>query len=349
MHYFTASSTLTVACAALLAAGCLERKETIRVAHDGSVVLRVELQGDPADFAEGDALPTAAGGWTILDQRTEVGRQDRRTEHRVAEKACPPGTALPDAYAAADDPAGAMILRFPTTLTIEDRPDGRYYHLRRAYQRREEARYQVVRELHAELFAEIQKLVERDPADLTDADRAKLVTAFKLAECGKQVEYVAAGAEALSRVWPPHYGLLARQALVDHFESVDVPAVVALLQKPAGPDRDREISALGERVINEGRAAVRAALARLAVPETEMEAFFAAFDQEKTRRAITEDLSDESWTVTAEMPGEIVASNASRVVGNKAEWSFNGKVLHDRDHVLLVTSRVPRETACAER
>jgi len=343
------ASTLTVACAALLAAGCLERKETIRVGHDGSVVLRVELQGDPADFAAGDALPTAAAGWTVVEQGTEVDQQGRRTQRRIAEQSCPPGTALPDAYAAADDPARATILRFPTALTIEDRADGRYYHLRRVYQRREEARYNVVRQLHAGLFDEMQKLANRDPADLTDADRAKLVTAFKLAECGQQVEYVAAGAEALSRTWPPHYGLLARQALVDHFESIDVPAVVALLQKPAGPDRDREIGALGERVIEDAREAVRTALARLAVPETEMETFFAAFDQERTRRAITEDLSDESWIVTAEMPGEIVAANATRVEGNKAEWSFNGKVLHDRDHVLLVTSRVPRERACVER
>lgn len=348
MNRLNAIPTLAVACAALFATGCLERKETIRVSHDGSSVLRVELKGDPTDFAEGDALPSAAARWAVIEQKTEVDKEGKRTEHRTAELAVPAGSALPDAYAAADDPARAVILRFPTTLTVEDRPDGRYYHLQRVYQHREEARYNTVRELHAGLFEDVKRLSDRDPADLTDEDRTRLVTAFKLAECGKQIEYVTAGTEPLRETWPQHYGLLARQAMVDHFEAIDVPAVVALLKRPAGPDRDAEINALGNRVISGGREAVRQTLVRLHVPDAELQRFLEAFDREQTRRTISEDLSDESWIVTVELPGEIVASNATRIAEGKAEWSFNGKVLHDRDHVLMVTSRLPRDTADAK-
>ena len=46
----SAASLLLVA-TALLITGCLERKETIRVDRNGSVTMRVELEGDPSDFA----------------------------------------------------------------------------------------------------------------------------------------------------------------------------------------------------------------------------------------------------------------------------------------------------------
>ena len=53
---------------ALTISGCLERKETIRVARDGSVQMRVEWEGDPGDFSKGDTLPTQHTGWATEDE-----------------------------------------------------------------------------------------------------------------------------------------------------------------------------------------------------------------------------------------------------------------------------------------
>ena len=61
---------MLLATIALLMSGCLERDETIRVARDGSVVIRVEIKGDPGDFATGDILPGRRSGWKTRDWTT---------------------------------------------------------------------------------------------------------------------------------------------------------------------------------------------------------------------------------------------------------------------------------------
>jgi hypothetical protein len=83
-------------------------------------------------------------------------------------------------------------------------------------------------------------------------------------------------------------------------------------------------------------------LAELDVPPRQVGLFFQAHDEELARRAVTEDLDDETWEIRVEMPGEIVAHNAPNIDKAGVTWAFPAKALYDRDHVLMVTSRVAR-------
>ena len=80
----------------------------------------------------------------------------------------------------------------------------------------------------------------------------------------------------------------------------------------------------------------------LRVPPHQIELFFEAHDEEQARRAVTEDLNDETWEIRVELPGEIVAHNGTDRDQQGVIWGFPGKALYDRDHVLMVTSRVSR-------
>lgn len=327
--------------AVLLIPGCLERKETIRVDRDGSVQIRVEMEGDAEDFASGDALPGKHTGWKTQEE-TEVDDEGKETKRRVATRRFSAGQPLPDSYADPDGPQYGIALMFPTTLEIEQRQDGTYYHFKRVYEARAQARYEVYRELFEDIFKDLDELAGKDPAELTDEQRTRLVEMLRLLEALKRAEYVAAGAEALEGEWPQDYGLLLRQALMDHFQHADNADLVELLGQPDTPERNEAINTFGDDLIAAGRDLLREELVELRVPPHQIELFFEAHDEEQARRAVTEDLEDETWEVRVEMPGEIVAHNGTDCDETGVTWGFPGKAVYDRDHVLMVTSRVSR-------
>ena len=332
---------LLLATLALLLAGCLEREETIRVDRRGAVHMDVEISGDPGDFATGDALPTEATGWKVQD-RIETDDEGEQTQHRRATCDFRPGEPLADSYAEPGDPQYGVALMFPTTLTIERRRDGTYYHFQRIYESRAQARYSIHQELLKEELDAIQQFGEEDPEELTEQQRRQVIGVLRTLEALKQAEYLAAGAAALQEEWPQDYRLVLRSALLDHFTSADVTEVVELLGEPQSPERDQAINAFGTELIESARDVLQRQMKKLRVPAGQVELFFAAYDEEQARRAVTEDIEDESWEVRIELPGEIIAHNGTSVDGPFIVWTFPGKAIFDRDHVLMVTSRVSR-------
>ncbi len=334
-----AAVPIVLALIALALPGCLERKETIRVHRTGAVDLEIEISGDPADFASGDALPEEAGGWTVQKDETQTDEQGRQTRNRTARMSVRGGQPLPDTFARPDGPEAATALRFPTEVRIEKRPDGTYYHFRRVYQPREGARYDYYTRLFQESGA-FKQIQGKDPADLTDEEREQLLRQLRVLEALKHCEFIRAGVAAREEPWPQHYELLLRRALLEHFEKADLTPVLELLRQPQSEERDAQVNRYGEELIEASRDTLRAQLEELRVPRREIEAFFEAYDEEQARRAVTEDLGDERFVVRLELPGELVAHNGDSVNDGVVEWEFGGQALLDREHVLMATSRV---------
>lgn len=339
-RFFAVSAGLVLALLGL--SGCLERKEKIKVQRDGGVEFQLQLEGDPGDFAAGDALPENHGGWQTHDEtvKDDDGKEKQRREAKLR---VPAGGELPDSFAAKDEPLYAAALKFPTTLRVERRADGTYYHFKRVYRGREQARYEYYRKALEKIDSpvkRVQELAGKDPSELSDAERATLVNALRMLESLKMVEYVRGGTEALGDQWPQHYGLKLRQAALDTFERADVGPVLARLQEPPGPERDAAIDEFGKHLIETARKRLRETLRKLDVPAAQIEAFDAGYEREEQRRAVTEDLGDERWEVRLELPGELVAHNGDAIEDGNVVWIFDGEALMDRDVVLMATSRV---------
>lgn len=332
---------LLFAAVVLLVPGCLKRKETIRVARDGSVQMRVELEGDPGDFSKGDVVPAERTGWKTQDEIV-TDKDGKEKQHLVATQRFASGRSLPDSFADPRGPQYGVALMFPTALDIERRSDGTYYHFKRVYESRTHAPYSIHHELLKNELDALKELGGKEPEELTDQDRRRVISVLRTLEALKQVEYVAAGVAALEDQWPQDHGLLLRRATLDHFENADVEQVVELLGEPQTPERDAAIDAFGVELVATARDMLRRKMQELHVPSSQIELFFVAYDEEEARRAVTEDLDDEHWEVRVELPGEIVAHNGTGVDGRFVVWEFPGKVMFDRDHVLMVTSRVTR-------
>lgn len=332
--------TLASAAALLLIPGCLERKEKIAVAPDGAVRMELTYSGDLGDFESGDALPDKSTGWRIVDEITTKDNGEKEVERRAAREFAP-DEPLPDSFADPAGPTHAVALRFPTTVTIECAADGTYYNFKRVYAPREEARYNVLRDSNKEMFDELDTLTGKQPEELTDADRARIIEILRDVEASKRVEYVKAGAAALENEWPQHYGLLLRQALLDHFEHADIAPLLDLMAQPDSPQRNADIDAFSKQMIAEAHTALENKLNELAVTADQAERFLAACDEEEARRAVTEDIGDESWEITVALPGQIVAHNGDRAENGEVTWEFSGKLMYDREQVLMATSFVP--------
>lgn len=330
----------SVALAATLVAGCLERKETIRVTRDGAAEIRLEYTGAAADFEGGDALPQdGVAGWNV--ELKHVAKDDSEEIELRGRLEIAAGKPLPDSFAESGDEAHKTSLRFPTTIKVEKRRDGTYYHFRRTYEARQHARFEIYRTA-AGGDEKLKELGGKEPSEMTDEQRREVIAVLRAVEAGKRAEFVSAAAATMREKWPQHYGLLLRQAVLDVFNNADMDPLVALLASEADAERDAAINRAGDELVSGAREVLEALLKEWQVPRGETSAFFAAYDEQEQRRVVTEDLADERWKIELVLPGELVAHNGVAQEDGSVLWEFDASALNDREQELMATSRVGR-------
>lgn len=318
--------------------GCLERKEKIKINADGSAEIVVTIKGDPEDIEGGDPMPTEQAGWRVRDD-FDTDSNGKRTQTREGILKIARGGEWPSSYAAAGTEDAEIGLRFPTGLMIETRPDGTYYHFHRVYQAREHARFEYVRE---QLQETLDKMGDVSPDQYTQEQREKLVDAIRQYEAAKQLEFTVAAARAMND-WSQDRVLKLRQAVANYFDAIDVHPLAQKLGEPESESRDREIAEFSTNMVEDVRTALVNEMQSWGLGTVEQEQLLAAHARESARRMMTEDIGDEHFTITIQMPGEIVAHNGEPREDGEVQWTFPGKALMDRNQEIMVTSRVIRK------
>lgn len=325
--------------ALLCSTGCLERKERVTVKPDGAVDLISTFSGDAGEFTEGDVLPAPGSVWEVVDEKSVNDHGDPQLS-RTARLSLSPGHPLPDTYAATS--SGAEVsLRFPTTLTIENRPDGTYYHFRRTYRHREDAAFTTVRR-RLMMDTNNRGLLEDPESATTDEERTKIAESLRLVELDKQLAILDRALPAL-KSRSQDVGLRIRSHVIKASKSFDLAPAVKLLAAPKSDERDREILALAEQYLSTLAGATAEAVRGLGLTEQEVQTFTDALETEQRRRSITERLAAHVWEVRVNLPGEILASNADRSDDADLVWEFDSVSIMDTDKVLAATSRVAKK------
>jgi|GEM_PF-7019296 len=319
---------------ALLAGGCLERAETITVRSDGTTDFESEFRGDLDDMNQGDALPLAGGPWQVSQWETKA--PSGGTDHvRRATVSIAPGGVLPESYAQG---AGAASLKFPTSVTWERRGGDTMVHFSRVYQSRVYAPYSVSQRA-LEHDSRTSELLKADPQNLSDQDRVSLLESFRRVEIEKQAWQVRAAASALTDR-PQDLRLRVLDGALRRARSYDLSNATKLMAMPQSEERDAALAAIAEDFLSIVAKDLSAALTRENLRPEEVAAAVAAFELERARREVTEDLRDERWEVSLKLPGEIVAHNADEVREGTLIWTFDGNALLDANRELLATSRI---------
>jgi hypothetical protein len=361
---------MCIVLAVCCAIGCVKRTERIAVLEDGRIRLDTIFDGDTADVLGGDAVPNAATGWTIRDHHStdDEGRKKlRREAHRLVE-----ADAIPATYAAAGTRLEGIALRFPTTLSVEQRADGTYYHFKRVYERRPQAAhaYDKTRILESDEFKELTK--DRDPEELTEEQRRKVARSLIEAHRAELTSFIDAAVLTCGDL-PQDAVLAARAAALEAYDAIGAEAMDLILQDD--DSASSELERIEEDAANRVQSAARAVMSKAGVSAVRIDAFIDAGKLADERHDITEELGDEEFVVMAHLPGRVIAHNSSdpwldgtmtnRVEGDimasemhvkittsegqeadyqtqpyNIAWKFDGKALFDRDVVLMATSFV---------
>ena len=240
--------------------------------------------------------------------RTEDGKQ--KTE-LVGKRAFPAGAELPHNYAAAGDRDVDLYLDFPTTVQIEERPDGTYYYFRRVYTPR---RWAYVNFWKESIYEDVKDIAEKAPEELKRDECLKLLKAFADIEAAKQLEFAR---EALQKCDPklaPEHWLRARQALRNSYETLvdwDKLMETYTFQDTKDKDeRDLKLQQEAEKVLQASHDALVASLRQDAGYD---DAKVAAFEKEYARARkyfeITESHDAHLFGVQVVLPGELIAHN----------------------------------------
>ena len=79
----------------LILTGCLERRETLTVARDGSLTMEATFEGPLAEFNGAALLPSREGGWAVEQQEREKTAALANARRVTTPNArCGPGNAL---------------------------------------------------------------------------------------------------------------------------------------------------------------------------------------------------------------------------------------------------------------
>lgn len=337
--------SLALAVCMIIPAGCVERKERLNISPNGSVHYVITCKSDSdVDLYEGDAVPRAVGGW-IASQDVQEDADGKKTYVLKAEALFAPGAKLPANFGLRTDADADLYLQFPTMVKIEQRRDGTYYHFARTYMPRAWAAIAALEERHVQ--GPLKELAEIDPDLWTPAQREMAVRSLATFETEKMLVFARA---AFLRATPeaPQDGWLAvQQHLRESLNNLDFRGMIRLLSpRPATEDekaRDEAIQAELKGYHELLTDQLKQALLVLAgYNGSQYNAFMVEYDRRKKFFDISEDLGDDRFEITVEMPGVIVASNADDAGGNTAKWTFDGGIVRDRELELLVTSRVSR-------
>jgi hypothetical protein len=324
-------------------AACIERKERITLHADGRVDMIVSADATDAADPDAPATPAADDGW-LIEQALETRGEDE-VPVVVASRSFEWGDALPAHYATGLEENDREPLRFPTAVAMEPVRGGTVYRFRRVYPPRPWA---FVDYEYRRIVAALEKTVGEgeDAEDLTPAQRIEAIKAFVRGEAQKVEQFARQAFLDVTPDAPDEAWLLARSALRACLDEIDYGALEAAVREiealAEGEEREertrRELDRLRETMRDRLRAGLRE---HAGYGGTRLRRFDQRYDFHERSFRLTDTLGAYRFTITLEMPGEIVASNADSVQGRTLTWQVAGDSMRDRTVELMATSLLP--------
>jgi hypothetical protein len=322
-------------CVAACLVGCLKRKETLRVARDGSVHYEVAIEDDRKETVVKAEGPDPAAGWAVsLDHRTD--KDGAVTWTRTGTLAVPPDGELPGRFVV-EPVAGSICMEFPTSLTVEQRPEGTYYHFRRDYLPVPWQRYywpggHVLEE-------EPVKSALQTEQDQWDQETYLMVCrALLQSQVEHRIFLINTAMDEVAGNLPQDVRLRIRGDILEFAGQFDWSEVTEALTL-AEEAREARLKMLGEAFEADLVAAAGKACAEH-LPGEVLPAVLTAIEQVQQRHSKMESYGGQSFEIVVQMPGVIVGHNATQAEAHSVTFAFDGKAFRDRPHTLMVTSFV---------
>lgn len=313
---------------------CVELEETIVVERNGRVRMTVEFDANHPSELRAERVPDVEGGWQVTQ------REDDDGAHLTAVRTLAPTDPFPARYGRGGSATADAELTFPTNVTVEPRRGVTYYHFRRNYEPRPWA---DVAAIEANLRQEygLGQDDDFDFDDLSAEERARVIRGAASIEVARTVVLAREAFLDAAPDVPQDAWLAARRAALATVDDLDCDYLGALVAAADDPLAQLKLQQEGDRFEAGTIDAMQRALRDADVGQSTINAFADRLAWFAHQRRVSQELVHQKFTIHVTMPGTIVASNANSVDGSTATWNFEGSMMHDRRHELLVTSRVP--------
>jgi hypothetical protein len=333
------SSTLLMAglCLVFLLSGCVERKEKILIHKNGAVAIFSAFVANSSQELYEGRVPSEKQGWTVrASTKTD---SEGKVQHLLAAWQKFQPSDLPSTYACPDLKDASSYLRFPTSVRFEKREDGTYCHFRRVYKKRQWAH---IASLKDSLFkGNLKALLDKDPKELSQSERIEFIGGMARLELHKMLTFARA---AFLKVTPDENlqdgWLLLFNDVLALQKSLDLDRLATLIGRTAR-DGDLELTHVAEKFESDVRDTILSGLRTYCGYTKTQEAAF--LDENGTQEHcydLSEDVENEKFSISLEMPGEVVAANTDKIDGNTASWEFEGNALLDCDYEIIISSRI---------
>lgn len=330
-------------------AACIETEEHVVVHPDLGLDVTLRASGDRGDLRSGYPLPLE-GPWAARDGATQAWLD--ATRRGTVDPDADPGESaelelsasfasadeLPRWFAPAAHPYRTAFLERDTQVSVEQRGGRRVYRFERVFRARPEVGHDVWEQAKRALPDDLRDKAEH-PEELEPEEWASLLDRLQ-PRIGEQAAELAR--DALLGIYTEGDATLSaagHERIVDEARRVALEtcdrATLDRLYELLRAGRSEELGELGRSLEARGREALRDVLAEgLANEGVAVEvanAVLARLEWTYTALDHDDDLADEGFDLSVELPGTIVGGNFDALEDGRATWRFEGKDLYRRD------------------
>jgi hypothetical protein len=318
-------------------AGCVVREETIDVQPDGSAAVTVQYTADSDQELADLATPAATDGWKVATSVREE-KDGKKKSILTATRVVAAGQPLPIRDGPADNPDAALQLQFATSVQADKRSDGAYYLFHRSFEPRSWAQWNHIEDREAN--DQLGKMLKAKNNSLSAEEWAAVIRRQIDLQIGRKLDVVHAAFLKATPDAPVDQWLGVRNRVVAAGKSIDVAALVQLLQSPQTPERDKAIVQTAQDADARIDVAIGTALTAQGYNAQQLAAFENARRTINRSNQITGQIENETFVVRLHLPGQVIGSNATtQKEDGTLEWRISGKQLMDRQVELMAASK----------
>ena len=218
----------------------------------------------------------------------------------------------------------------------------------------------------------MKKLNESEVEEISDSDKIKIIYAFIHFEHAKTQTFIEQAYEQLSDTINQGEYLQIVSAVAKIYRDPELAKLAVRISRQkeneteSDNNEDKEIfdiEKIEKELLGKVESAIANVLNKSGKNKNEIDSFLSACKTAKEYNNITEDLSDEEWEVTVQLPGHILYHNSDQelysdlplpdeniiddrsdsntIRTNNCTWTFTSSALDNQDVTLFVTSFVP--------
>lgn len=308
--------------------GCIEKKENLTINSDGSLEVTFKIKGDKEDIFSGLDLPKGKQ-WEVKEwtQKEKSGK----SYNYLATATFSNIAGLKKAMK-----TKAEDLKISNSLQIKKVNGNTYYFFKRVYYARNYWKYKHLKEKNLDKKLE-ERVSKKGISSLSKAEQEKFLNGVVTFETRKRILMVsdALGKAIIDNHFEHKLIKEAISKIEKNYENIISTKIIKKLIDLPYKKQALEMKKIRGQLSQCNQNVLKTIFKNL--PNVNWQKYM---KQQQLNCKLTEDLLDEGFKLTINMPGKIILTNGVQLSDKKVFWEFNGMELINRNVPIEIVSVV---------